>query len=57
MDSKDISYHCFSTSFLIVTSWPEEVQVTYVSTELISADLLEFCAYFWDTWSQGVDPG
>ena len=38
MELKDISYHCFSTSFLIVSLWPEEMQVTYVSTELISAD-------------------
>ena len=49
MEPKDISYHCFNISFLIVPSWPEEVQVTYVSTKLISADLLEFCAYFRDT--------
>ena len=38
MELKDISYHCFSISFLIVSLWPEEMQVTYVSTELISAD-------------------
>ena len=57
MDLKDISYHCFSAWFLIVALWPKEMQITYVSTELISADLLEFCAYFRDIWSQGADPG
>lgn len=36
MEPKDISYHCFSISLLIVPV-DEEVQVTYVSTALISA--------------------
>ena len=57
MDPKDVSCHYFNTSFLIVLSWFEEVQVIYVSTELISADLLQLDAYFRDTWSQGADPG